>query len=272
MGRVAGTPGVAATPGPGRPVHPTHRETSTARHGPVGGRSSIWRVPVLELRHGVGRLGRSRRDDAGGAISPHPPQLGPIRVVVVIDEQRDGGVRRDVRQATQRGRPLRLVVDRAVDRVTVEREDDRHDVRPARPVGRRQPGYPGLGEPAARPRRRSGRRRPRRRCLVRTARRPGAQALPFGLPSLSHPRVAGRPGFQADLEPALTFGGPLSGGRQLLVVVEDPDGRRRSRWRRVDRTGSCGARPRPLMLLFRSASSAPSPRTWPTSCTSHSDP
>ena len=207
MGGVAARPGpTAASPSP---VHPLHRATSTARHGPVGGRSTYgpyraWSSPTARPPRStrVRRRGRCRR--------PAPTTVGTSPVVVVVDEQRHGsGSRRRWPAGAARssasacGRPR-------VDGVAVEGEDDRHDVRPAGPVGRRQAGHAGHGEPAAGLDGGQAAGVRRRRGLVRTARWPGAQPLPFGLSPLGHPRVAGRPGFQADLEPALALGGPLA--------------------------------------------------------------
>jgi hypothetical protein len=68
----------------------------------------------------------------------------------VVGEERDGRVRRDVGQAAQAHRRLRLdVVDRRVDGVAVDGEDDRDEVRAAVGAGRRQPRDTGGGEAGA---------------------------------------------------------------------------------------------------------------------------
>ena len=69
--------------------------------------------------------------------SADPPEPAPV-VLVVVDE--DGDVRpfACVVDAAQSPRPFRLVVDGRVERVAFEREGDRHQVRPAVGVDRRE--------------------------------------------------------------------------------------------------------------------------------------
>ena len=88
-------------------------------------------------------------DDAGPAVHPHPPELVPV-VVVVIGEERDPRVLPDVAEPLQLHRRLRLVVDRDVDQVVIDRERDRHQIRLPVGPGRRQPRHPCGGQPLPR--------------------------------------------------------------------------------------------------------------------------
>ena len=91
----------------------------------------------------------SGRQGPDAPVAPHPPQPGPVIVVVVVDEHRHRRMGGDVGQALQRRRPLRLGVDRAVHRVAGEDEDEGNDVRTAVAPHRRQPGDPSGAEASA---------------------------------------------------------------------------------------------------------------------------
>jgi probable F420-dependent oxidoreductase len=81
-------------------------------------------------------------EHARSPLEPNPPELVPI-VGVVIDEDGDVGVRPDVLDSLERGRPLRLRIDRRVERVLLEREDDRDEMGTAVRADRRQARDPG---------------------------------------------------------------------------------------------------------------------------------
>ena len=81
----------------------------------------------------------------GEPVGAHPPQAGPV-LVVVVDEHGDGRVRPDVVEAAELCRRLRLVVDDGHDAIAVDDEADRHDVRPAVGSHRRQPRDARAGE------------------------------------------------------------------------------------------------------------------------------
>src|SRR5439155_5841324 len=87
------------------------------------------------------------RDYASPPAEPHPPEPRPV-LVVVVDDDLDGWVRSDVLDAPERGRSLRLLIDRPVEPDLVgirrdEREDERHHVRAAVSADRRHPTDPG---------------------------------------------------------------------------------------------------------------------------------
>ena len=65
--------------------------------------------------------------DARPALEPHPPQPAPVGLVVV-GQHRDVGAAAGVLDAPQPARALRLAVDRGVERLVVDDEDDRHEV------------------------------------------------------------------------------------------------------------------------------------------------
>lgn len=66
--------------------------------------------------------------NAGRAVGAHPPQLAPV-VLVMVRENGDRGIGRDVLQALKVRRPFCFCVDREVKGVSVYRENKRHDVR-----------------------------------------------------------------------------------------------------------------------------------------------
>ncbi len=67
----------------------------------------------------------------------------------MIGDQGDPRVGRDVGQASEGRRPFGLVIHRGDDRVVLEREGHRHQVRLPGRVHGGEPGDPGGGEPAA---------------------------------------------------------------------------------------------------------------------------
>src|ERR671934_2350969 len=79
-------------------------------------------------------------EHARAAAQPNPPQPLPV-LLVVVDEDRHIRTGAGVLDPAERPRALRLAVDRRVQRLAVEREDDRHEMRPPVGIGGRQPGY-----------------------------------------------------------------------------------------------------------------------------------
>jgi probable F420-dependent oxidoreductase len=75
------------------------------------------------------------------ATEANPPEPRPV-VLVVIDEDRDVGPPAGVLDPPQRARALRLRVDRRVERVAVEREHDRDEMRTAIVVDRGEASDP----------------------------------------------------------------------------------------------------------------------------------
>src|SRR5215211_1480244 len=99
-------------------------------------------------------------DDSREAIRPRPPELRPV-ILIVVGENADAWIGCDVGQAPQARGALGLVVHSTDDRITVDRERDRHQMRLTLRVDCGQPCHagrrnerPGLGsvhyEPAAR--------------------------------------------------------------------------------------------------------------------------
>ena len=72
-------------------------------------------------------------DDAGLTVGAHPPERGPILLVVVVGKDAHARVGGDVLEPPQPGGPLGLVIDRRVQSVAVERERDRHHM--GAPIG-----------------------------------------------------------------------------------------------------------------------------------------
>ena len=130
--------------------HQVNDSISIEYTGPSGGvrrycsylsRSRSMPVAVV----GVGRVVHD-----GGAGRPHPPEHGPVPVVVVVHEQRRAAGAADVREARQRGRRLRLVVDCRVQAALVAGEAD-GDQPGARRSRRRCRAGPPAPRPAGRP-------------------------------------------------------------------------------------------------------------------------
>ena len=76
---------------------------------------------------------------AGAAAEADPPEAAPV-FFVMIDEDGDLGPCAGVFDSPQLGRPLRFAVDRGIERVAIECEHDRDQVRTAIWVRGRQPG------------------------------------------------------------------------------------------------------------------------------------
>lgn len=115
-------------------------------HRTGGSGFSISRIPPrekLDCAMGLGVVG----DDASRAVGAHPPEPGPV-LLVMIDEHRDGGIRGDVLQALEIRGALGFGVDREVQLVAIEREDDRHDVRSPIVAYGRKACDPGVGNAA----------------------------------------------------------------------------------------------------------------------------
>ena len=74
-------------------------------------------------------------EDGGVRAHADPPELAPVLGVVVHDQLGDRP-RPEVGQASQPPADLRLLVDRPVDRLCLEHEADRDDVRIAVGVNR----------------------------------------------------------------------------------------------------------------------------------------
>jgi hypothetical protein len=114
---------------------------------------AILRITLHQQADGELRLLLLGLQDPAGAVGPHPPQGGPVRVVVMVDQHRHRGVGADVGESPQGRRPLGLDVDGAVDggalAVGKDREDHRDDVRAATGVCGREPGHPRRSEPLA---------------------------------------------------------------------------------------------------------------------------
>lgn len=77
-------------------------------------------------------------EDTRVAAQSNPPEPTPV-VLVVVDEDCHVRARTGVLDPPELRRPFRLAVDGGVDRVAVECEDDRDEVRPPVRVGCRQP-------------------------------------------------------------------------------------------------------------------------------------
>jgi probable F420-dependent oxidoreductase len=101
-------------------------------------------------------LGRQERKRALGLLSPlehpapapeaYPPEAAPVGLVAV-DEDGDMRTLPHVLDASQASRTLRLGVDRAVERLALEHEDDGDKVRPVVRVQRREARNLRLGNP-----------------------------------------------------------------------------------------------------------------------------
>jgi hypothetical protein len=84
-------------------------------------------------------------DHAGGAVGTHPPELPPV-VLVMVRENRDRGIDGDVPEALEVRRRFWFCVDREVQRVSIHRKNNRHDVRPSLIAHRRKASDLGLSK------------------------------------------------------------------------------------------------------------------------------
>jgi hypothetical protein len=73
-------------------------------------------IALDQPRHGVPTLRLAGLKNPGTTVGTHPPQLVPV-IVVVVDENGDARVCRDVDQPAQRCRTFGFRIDGAVDRV-----------------------------------------------------------------------------------------------------------------------------------------------------------
>ena len=109
---------VRTSPATSSTVHDGSSDRRAQRPGTAG----TW----PQRRQQLAGLGRS--SIVRGATQSHPPQRGPV-VVVVVDQHGHPRLVPDVLEPLQPRRALRLVVDRGDDRVVVdERERDRDDI------------------------------------------------------------------------------------------------------------------------------------------------
>ena len=102
------------------------RRIDTTTNGPPGGAATY--CGYFACSSSSPRA--SSLDDTRRPREPHPPESRPV-LVPVVDHDLDPGVRLDVREPAEPPRRLRLLVDGRVERVAVEREADRDDVRAA---------------------------------------------------------------------------------------------------------------------------------------------
>jgi len=120
-------------------VHVDHDGRSTRAVSPVV--AAVLQVErtkeLVELGPGV--------EHAPRAIGADPPQLRPV-LVPMIHEQGHLWVRTHVVEPTERGRGLRLPVDRADDAISFQREAHRHEVRSQLMAHRCQPADARLSE------------------------------------------------------------------------------------------------------------------------------
>jgi hypothetical protein len=86
--------------------------------------------------------------DSRIAVKANPPESLPV-VLIVVDEDGDGGVGGDVAKALEIRRSLGLGVDREVKVVPVQRKADGHDVRLPFSVRSRQSSHPRSFDQAA---------------------------------------------------------------------------------------------------------------------------
>src|ERR1700682_429376 len=85
-------------------------------------------------------------DHARSAVGANPPELAPV-VFVVVGENRDSGIGRDILQALEVRRLLWFRVDREVERISVDGKNNRHDVRPSLFIYRREASDHRVGKP-----------------------------------------------------------------------------------------------------------------------------
>jgi antitoxin SocA-like protein len=107
------------------------------KDGTVGRFAAVLRV-LLSQQHERALSLLALVEYAGAAAEADPPEAAPV-FFVVVDKDRDVWPGAGVFDAPQLGRALRLAVDRGIERVAVEREHDRNQVRTAVWVRRRQP-------------------------------------------------------------------------------------------------------------------------------------
>jgi len=77
-------------------------------------------------------------ENACAAAHTNPPELPPV-LLVVVDEDRHVGTCARVLDPAKRARSLRLLVDRRVERVALDYEHDRDEMRPPVGIRCRQP-------------------------------------------------------------------------------------------------------------------------------------
>jgi len=130
--KLAGRVGARSRSGRGaRPLGPfldRHRD-----HRPGRRPLAVLRVLGGEQLHGPAIVHDPRR-----SAQAHPPEPRPV-VLVVVDQHLDPRVRLDVREPLQSARSFRLLVHGRVQRVALDREADRDDVRAAVGANGRQP-------------------------------------------------------------------------------------------------------------------------------------
>jgi Luciferase-like monooxygenase len=98
-------------------------------HGAVGRFDAVLRVLLLQQSEGAIAL-LSVVEYARVAAATDPLEVTPV-ILLVVDEDGDVGSSARVLDSPQLGRALRLAVDCRIERVALECEDDRDDVRPA---------------------------------------------------------------------------------------------------------------------------------------------
>ena len=100
-------------------------------HRTVGSPRLVLLVSGDEKVDGGGVL-QAAGEQRGGSVGSNPPESIPV-VVVVVDQHHHPGVGFDVHDALQPVGSFWFVIDDRHDRVTVEAEDDGHEMRAARP-------------------------------------------------------------------------------------------------------------------------------------------
>src|SRR5207245_1082612 len=120
---------------PPPPLRRGHRQ-----HRPVGAAFAVLRVPLRE------EVPRAVRLPAFGehlrrSSDPHPPEARPVLFVVIHEERRPRALAY-VPQPSKVARAFGLVVDGAVEPDPLQREADRHQVRPPVGLAGREPRDP----------------------------------------------------------------------------------------------------------------------------------
>ena len=176
---------------------PDHRSTSTASTGPCGRAFGVLRVARREpVEPREDRLLVLRCEHPGDAVGPHPPQCGPVRIVVVV------------RPAARRaGSPPTSASRRSRSCASAWRP---RRCRSSRPARRRPWARDAAGPP--RPRWRAGRRAPRRSARVPPRASFAVQLGDGGLEALHRRFHRARPGGGHPVDAA-----PHAGG---LVALE----------------------------------------------------
>ena len=151
----------------GEAVHSLRSSISTAITGP--GRRVL---AVLRVLRGEQLEAWGSSTIRARAAQPHPPEPRPV-LVVVVDQHLDARIGLDVAQPLQAPGPLRLLVDRRVQRVALDHEADRDDVRPPGRRRRSRGARPARPQATARPGRTSSAGRRRRARVDRRVERLG---------------------------------------------------------------------------------------------------